>query len=76
MPNAFDRHQGMQPMTDFNVLLDAMSPERRAEIARRVDEIHGSPLYRRRQALQFPEEHLAREGRASDDPASPEPSPA
>ena len=38
---------------DFNDLLAAMSPERRADIALRVEKIHVSLLYRLRKALQF-----------------------
>jgi len=36
---------------DFDDLLAAMSPERRAHIARRVEEIHTSRFYRVRKAL-------------------------
>lgn len=46
---------------DFDELLAAMSPEDQAEIAKRVDEIHGSPLYRIRKALQFTQEQVAEE---------------
>jgi len=46
---------------DFDDLLARMSPERRAEIARRVEEIHSSPLYRLRKALQFTQEQVADE---------------
>jgi transcriptional regulator with XRE-family HTH domain len=46
---------------DFNDLLAAMSPERRAEIARRAEEISSSPLYRIRKALQFTQEQVAEE---------------
>lgn len=46
---------------DFNDLLAEMSPEERAEIARRADEIHSSPLYRIRKALQFTQEQVAEE---------------
>lgn len=46
---------------DFNDLLAAMSSERQADIARRVEEIHSSPLYRIRKALQFTQEQVAEE---------------
>lgn len=36
---------------DFEDLLAAMTPERRARIARRVEEIHASRFYRVRKAL-------------------------
>lgn len=45
----------------FNDLLARMSPERREAIERRVEEIHGSPLYRLRKALQFTQEQVAAE---------------
>jgi hypothetical protein len=46
---------------DFNDLLAAISPARQAEIARRAEEIHSSPLYRIRKALQFTQEQVAAE---------------
>jgi transcriptional regulator with XRE-family HTH domain len=46
---------------DFEELLATMSPERRADIERRVEEIHSSPLYRIRKALQFTQEQVAEE---------------
>jgi transcriptional regulator with XRE-family HTH domain len=46
---------------DFDDLLATMSPARRAEIARRVEEIHSSPLYRIRKALQLTQEQVAEE---------------
>ncbi|MFL5539296.1 MAG: hypothetical protein ACJ8J0_09895 [Longimicrobiaceae bacterium] len=41
---------------DFDELLAEMSPERRARIERRAEEILSSPLYRVRKALQFAHE--------------------
>jgi transcriptional regulator with XRE-family HTH domain len=46
---------------DFNDLLAGMAPERRERIARRVEEIAGSPLYRLRKAMQFTQEQVAAE---------------
>ncbi|MDB4951785.1 MAG: transcriptional regulator [Gemmatimonadetes bacterium] len=46
---------------DFNDLLAGMPPERRERIARRVEEIAGSPLYRLRKAMQFTQEQVAAE---------------
>ena len=46
---------------DFDDLLATMSPERRADVERRVEEIHSSPLYRIRKALQFTQEQVAEE---------------
>jgi hypothetical protein len=43
---------------DFDDLLARMSPERRVEIERRVEEIHSSPPYRLRKALQFTQEQV------------------
>jgi hypothetical protein len=51
---------------DFDDLLAMMSPERRAGIAHRVEEIHSSPLYRFRKALHFIRAAVSRLERRSD----------
>jgi hypothetical protein len=46
-----ENNRRIEMAKDFGDLLATMSTERRAEIARRVEEIHSSPLYRIRKAL-------------------------
>ena len=51
----------MKMARNFDELLAEMSPERRANIERRAEEILNSPLYRIRKALQFTQEQVAEE---------------
>ena len=51
----------MKMARNFDELLAEMSPERRASIKRRAEEILNSPLYRIRKALQFTQEQVAEE---------------
>jgi transcriptional regulator with XRE-family HTH domain len=48
-------------VADFNELFARMSPKRQANVAQRVEEIHSSPLYRIRKALQFTQDQVAEE---------------
>jgi hypothetical protein len=46
---------------DFDDLLATMSPERQADIARRVEKIHSSPLYGALKTLHLTREQVAEE---------------